>query len=103
VPSGYPDGVLLHAKIGQDLGVSSCTASRLWHAEQSFGDRLTVGAGVRTVVAAEASREIVVAELFGWTPPSHLHFREDIAQINVGNGIGRFPVIRTSAMTMSIF
>jgi len=46
-------------------------------------------AGVRTVVAAEASREIVVAEIVRMDSPSHLHFRKDIAQINVRNGIGR--------------
>jgi hypothetical protein len=56
---------------------------------RSRSSDLTVRAGVRTVVAAEASREIVVAEVVRMDTPSHLHFRKDIAQINVGNGIGR--------------
>jgi hypothetical protein len=79
----------LHAKIGQDLGVFLLYRQQVVACGAVVGDRLTVGAGVRTVVAAEASREIVVAEVVRMDFPSHLHFREDIAQINVGNGIGR--------------
>ena len=63
MPSGSPDGVLLHAQIGQDLGAFLLYRQQVVACGAVVGDRLTVRAGVRTVVAAEASREIVVAEV----------------------------------------
>jgi hypothetical protein len=44
---------------------------------------------VRPVVAAETSREIVVAKIIGMGAPGHLHLRENVTQVNVGNGFSR--------------
>ena len=43
-----------------------------------IGNGLTVGAGVAAIMAAEAARRIVVAEIVRVRTPGHAHVWEDI-------------------------
>ena len=79
----------MHAKIGQDLGVFLLYRQQVVACGAVVGDRPTVGAGVRTVVAAEAPGKSLWPRLFGWTSQVTFISGKIIAQINVGNGTGR--------------
>lgn len=52
-----------------------------------IGDRLPVRAGVRAIVTSETAREVVVAKIARMDAPSHLHLRENVAQVYCRNGI----------------
>src|ERR1700722_7508803 len=49
------------------------------------GDSLPIRAGVTAVVAAEATRRIVVAEVVGMNAPKTMHVRENVAEIDCGS------------------
>src|SRR5690349_14055486 len=79
---------LLQSKIGKDLGIFLLYRQEVVAGGAIVGNGLSVGAGVRAVVAAEASGKIVVPQVVGVHAPVHFHFRENIAQINLGDVVG---------------
>jgi len=46
------------------------------------GDGLAVGAGMAAIMAAEATRRIVVPKIVGMSAPSQAHIGEDVAKID---------------------
>src|ERR1700686_2652979 len=48
-------------------------------------DGLSIRAGVTAVVAAEATRGIIVAEIAGMNGPGHMHVRENVAELDFGH------------------
>ena len=61
------------------FGSASSIDSKLWQALQSWRDRVAVFGGVRAVVAAEAAREIGVADVDRIFAPGDIHVREHVA------------------------
>lgn len=52
-------------------------------------DRLTRFADMVAVVAAKASWRVIVSDVIGVRTPTYIHCREDVGEVNLGQGIGR--------------
>lgn len=59
------------------------------------GNRFAIGTGMGAVVATETTGEIIVTEIVGMDALVDLHVREDVAQVDLGDGIGGLPDERT--------
>jgi len=54
-----------------------------------IGDSLAVGAGMTSIVAAEAAGRVIVAKIIGMNSPGDMHVGKDVAQVNCRNFIAR--------------
>src|SRR5215813_620615 len=78
---------LLKADVGQDLGIL------LFHREYAMaciaivGDGLAVSADMAAVMTTETARRIVVAKVVRVHAPSHIHFRENIAKVDLPDAV----------------
>ena len=77
---------LLQSKIGKYLGIFLLYRHKAVAGGAIVGNGLSVRAGVRTIVAAEASGKVVVSEIVRVHAPVYFHLRENIAQVNFGRG-----------------
>jgi hypothetical protein len=73
---------LLHSPIVEDLRFLLLHWQKIVAGSAIVGNRQTVRAGVRAVVATEAAGKIVVSKLVEVKAPGDLHLREDIAQVD---------------------
>src|SRR5215469_17549783 len=76
---------LIQAEIAENLGIFLLDRQQVVAGGTIVGNRLTVGAGVRAVVAAEAAGKVVVPQIVGMHAPVHVHFGKDVAKINFGD------------------
>ena len=79
------------------LGAGSSIASRLWQALQSCVILRPSALSWLLVVAAEAAREIGVADVVGIGAPVDLHLREDVAVVDRQHAAGRRAPLRPCA------
>ena len=79
----------LQAKINEYFGIFLLYRQQVMASGTIVGNRLTVRADVRPVVAAEAARRISVTKIVRMHAPAHVHVRKNVAEINLGHVVGR--------------
>jgi len=79
----------LQAKINEYFGISLLYRQQVMAGGTIVGNRLAIRAHVRSIVAAETARRIIVAKIARMRTPTYAHVRKDVAEINLGHVVGR--------------
>jgi hypothetical protein len=77
----------LQAKINEYLGFPPYR-QQVMAGGTIVGNRLAIRAHVRSIVAAETARRIIVTKIVRMRTPTYAHVREDAAKINLGHVVG---------------
>jgi hypothetical protein len=84
------------SQIRQDLGVFFTPCQQVVTSGAIVGDPFSIRADMAAVVAAETARSIVVPQVVGMHAPGHFHFRENIPEVDPGDGVRRLLHQRTA-------
>jgi hypothetical protein len=79
----------LQAKINEYFGIFLLYRQQVMAGGTIVGNRLAIRTHVRSIVAAEAARRIIVTKIVRMRTPTYAHVREDVAEINLGHVVGR--------------
>jgi hypothetical protein len=79
----------LQAKINEYFGIFLLDREQVMASGTIVGNRLAIRAHVRSIVAAEAAGRIIVTKIVRMCTPTYAHVRENVAEINLGDVVGR--------------